>query len=422
MEVNQDVNLLINAFDTFKRASSTLESQYKGLEERIEELNLELEEKNNYLTSILEGLPLGVLVTDSDGRIECANKSAFAIIEESLEGVVGRELNDLLPWMDRLHTDDHVAAGEGQGDREVDIETRAQGRGRRKSVAVNRTVLTNLQGVKSGLLVVLRDISEMKRMREVMQRDKRLKAMGEMAASIAHQIRNPLASIELFASLLDDSAIEQAKRESFAKEIVAAVKTLNTTLSNMLLFANSSTPQKDVVTVEGLLSETLDICKYIMKERGTRIEVIHEVPEISVSVDKELMKQALLNLIMNGIEALGEDGVGVVSLQTGLDEEGVHISVCDDGRGIPEEFMDKIFDPFFTMRARGTGLGLTVVNNIIKAHGGLLEVESREGEGTQFDITLPEAASDEVNCGVGAPAEAVLRHTPAGGREMLRSL
>ncbi|MFQ5328800.1 MAG: nitrogen regulation protein NR(II) [Thermodesulfobacteriota bacterium] len=420
MEVNQDVNLLINAFDTFKRASSTLESHYKGLEERIEELNLELEEKNNYLTSILEGLPLGVLVTDSDGRVECANRSAFAILEEPLEGVVGRGLDDLLPWVERLHPDDHVAAGEEEGDIEIDIETRARGRGRRKSVAVNRTVLTNLQGVKSGLLVVLRDISEMKRMREVMQRDKRLKAMGEMAASIAHQIRNPLASIELFASLLDDSAIERVKRESFAKEIVAAVKTLNTTLSNMLLFANSSIPQKDDVTVEGLLAETLDICKYIMKERGTRIEVPHEVPDISVSVDKELMKQALLNLIMNGIEALGEEGEGVVSLHTVLDEEGVHIRVCDDGRGIPKEFMDKIFDPFFTMRARGTGLGLTVVNNIIKAHGGLLEVESTAGEGTQFDITLPEAAYDEARSGVGV--EAVARHPLTGGREMSRSL
>ncbi len=406
MELNQDVNLLISAFDTFKRASSTLESHYKGLEERIEELNLELEEKNNYLTSILEGLPLGVLVMNSGERIECANKAACAILEEPSEELMGRGVYDILPRGETFHPGTPAATREEKGDIEIEIKARANGRRRRKSVAVNSTVLTNLRGVRSGLLVVLRDISEMKRMREVMQRDKRLKAMGEMAASIAHQIRNPLASIELFASLLDDNGIEKGKRERFTKEIVTAVKTLNTTLSNMLLFANSSRLQKEVVAVEELLSETLDICKYIMKDRETRIRVSNEIPDLSISIDKELMKQALLNLIMNGIDALGEGGEGVVSLQAGRDEEGIHIRVCDNGRGIPEECLDKIFDPFFTTRAKGTGLGLTVVNSIVKAHGGLLEVESTVGEGTVFDITLPEAASIEDNRGAELEAAA----------------
>ncbi|MCP3678538.1 MAG: PAS domain-containing protein [Deltaproteobacteria bacterium] len=400
MELNQDVNLLISAFDTFKRASSTLESHYRGLEERIEELNLELEEKNNYLTSILEGLPLGVLVMDSGERIECANKAACAIVEEPSGELMGRGIYDILPRSETFHPATPAATREEKGDIEIEIKARANGKVKRKSVAVNSTVLTNLRGVRSGLLVVLRDISEMKRMREVMQRDKRLKAMGEMAASIAHQIRNPLASIELFASLLDDNGIEKGKREGFTKEIVTAVKTLNTTLSNMLLFANSSRPQKKLVTVDEFLSETIAICKYIMKDRGTRIRVRNGVPDLSISIDKELMKQALLNLIMNAIDALGEeDDDGVISLLTDLDEEGIHIRICDNGRGIPVECLDKIFDPFFTTRAKGTGLGLAVVNSIVKAHGGFLEVESTVGEGTVIDITLPEAASVEDNLG-----------------------
>jgi len=372
MAVGRDVSLLMDAFDAFRKASITMEEYYRVIEKRVEELNLELAEKNNYLTTILEGLPVGVIVTNIDGRIESVNNTACTIMGETSRGLIGKRLEE------------RIALEDGE------FETTITGGDKRKKVvSISSTTLKNLQGLEVGRLIVLKDVSELKRLREASQRDKRLAAMGEMAASIAHQIRNPLGSIELFASLLNEGLSKDEERQRFSKEIIHAVKTLNNVLSNMLLFANNSKPIKGVVSIEELVEETVGICRFLILDKAVRIEVSHTTPDVSLLGDRELLKQAILNLIINGIEAVKVREEGVVSIVSRVDRDGIHIMVSDNGCGIPEMLLDKVFDPFFTTKPKGTGLGLTVANNIIKAHGGFIEVEAREGEGTTFDITLP---------------------------------
>lgn len=391
------MNLLIEAFDTFRKASMSLEGYYKGLEKRVEELNMELAEKTNYLTGIVEGLPVGIIVTGVSGRIETVNSAACAILGSTAGGLKGRNLEDA-----GVAPQDGRARGPG-GDidggviygrlSEVETETVITGRdGRKRVVTLNSTALENLCGRSTGRLIVLKDVSEVKRLRESAQRDKRLAAMGEMAASLAHQIRNPLGSIDLFASLLSEELSGDEARQRLSKEIVHAVKTLNNTLSNMLLFANNSRPFKTIVFVKELLDETAGMCGFLIQD-SVRIETRCEAPAAYIFVDRELMKQALSNLVMNGVEALtGREG-GAVSITALKHSDSVHILVSDNGCGIPRECLDKVFDPFFTTKSKGTGLGLTIVNNIVKAHGGVIEAESpmgNGGEGATFEIILPE--------------------------------
>ncbi|MBI5683235.1 MAG: PAS domain S-box protein [Deltaproteobacteria bacterium] len=376
-----DVSALISAFNTFESASRTLESYYKGLEKRVEDLNLELAEKNNYLTGLIEALPVGIIVTDNSGRIATVNKLACSILEKAPELLAEEKIENIAGALDRLLMN---------GKRCMEYETVMTGMdSKKKTISISATILKNLEGYEAGSLIVLKDISEIKRLRESVERDKRLKAMGEMAASIAHQIRNPLGSIELFASILDEDLNDNNASQRFAKEIIHAVKALNNTLSNMLLFANNSRPFKVEVGVDEIIKDTIDTCKFLFIDRNLDIDAGCSGPDIKLSLDKELLKQALLNLIMNGAEAIDNRESGKISIISRQDKDSIHIIVSDNGCGIPENDLEEIFNPFFTLKPKGTGLGLTVVNNIIKAHGGIITLESSIGKGTTFDIALP---------------------------------
>ncbi|MEE9543296.1 MAG: ATP-binding protein [Thermodesulfobacteriota bacterium] len=388
-DVNPDVNLLLDAFNTFKKASSTLENSYKVLEMRAEELDLELKEKNNFLTSVMEGLPVGVLVTDDAGIIRSVNNSACLILSETEDELIEAGFQGKLKALDSAFafdlSDKHLKAME-TGDEQVTIKT---GDNEKKTITINATVLTNLQGERTGYLLVIRDISEIKRLRESSQRDKRLSAMGEMAASIAHQIRNPLGSIELFASLLKNELSGNEESQKFAGEIIHAVRTLNNTLSNMLLFANTSSPRKSSVSLDEFVLDIQGVFHFLMVDRSVSFEVVNEAAGLDILMDRELMKQALLNLIINGSDAVADIDSASVALSIKRAHGKMQFSVTDNGTGIAEGDADKVFNPFFTSKARGTGLGLTVVSNIVKSHGGFIDLESTSENGTTFSITLP---------------------------------
>ena len=393
MEVNPDVNLLLDAFKTFKKASSTLENSYKVLEKRVEELDLELKEKNNFLTSIMEGLPVGVLVTDDSGIIRSVNNSACQILAEAEDTLIEAGFQEKLKALDgrgAFELSKTQIKSKDAGDDQITIMTND---GKKKTITINATVLRNLQGERTGCLLVIRDISEIKRLRESSQRDKRLSAMGEMAASIAHQIRNPLGSIELFASLLNNELSGDVKNQKHAKEIVHAVRTLNNTLSNMLLFANTSSPRKTSVELDEFVLDIQGITRFLTVENPVSFEVVNEAAGCTIEMDRELMKQAILNLIINGSDAVADKEDGAITLSIRRVHDKLQFSVHDSGVGISEADVDKVFNPFFTSKASGTGLGLTVVSNIVNSHGGFIDLESAPEKGTTFSITLPMEAA-----------------------------
>lgn len=374
-------DLLNIAFDTFKKASETLEKQYAVLEKRAEALNLELEEKNKYLDGILQNLPVGVIVTDIDAKIITMNKTAADIAGNSN---ANRNITDVIPF---LHAD---YFSEGML---PEMEGELTANGHAKSIIVAAAPMKDTREKLHGWLVILKDNTELKRLKESAERNKRLAAMGEMAASIAHQIRNPLGSIELFASVLRDELSGDAEKSNLAVHISTAVSTLNNILSNMLFFANQSMPVFAPVSINKILDETLAFAEYLKKGKsGIVIERLYQAKNsIEFFGDSELLKQAFLNIIANAIQSMdrnGELAIGT-SVETHSNAHLLKISFADTGSGIPDEMIDRIFDPFFTTKQRGTGLGLAIVNNIIKAHDGIIEVESSPNKGTTFHIILP---------------------------------
>lgn len=374
-------DLLSIAFDTFKKASETLEKQYAVLEKRAEALNLELEEKNKYLDGILQNLPVGVIVTDIDARIITMNKTAEDIAGDSK---ANHNITDVIPFLYADYFSKSILP---------EMEGELAANGHAKSIIVAAAPMKDTKEKLHGWLVILKDNTELKRLKESAERNKRLAAMGEMAASIAHQIRNPLGSIELFASVLRDELSGDAEKSNLAAHISTAVSTLNSILSNMLFFANQSMPVFAPVSINKILDETLAFAEYLKKGKsGIVIERLYQAKNsIEFFGDSELLKQAFLNIVANAIQSM--DGNGRLAIDASVETHSsvslVKISFSDTGSGIPMEVIDKIFDPFFTTKERGTGLGLAIVNNIIKAHEGGIEVESKKGVGTRIDIILP---------------------------------
>jgi two-component system sensor histidine kinase FlrB len=231
----------------------------------------------------------------------------------------------------------------------------------------------------------------MKRLEEQAERNTRLAAMGEMAARIAHEIRNPLGSIELFASILQrEIADENQKR--LVNHISSGVKNLNHVISNLLTFTRQPKPVFKEIDLHKFLDDLLQFGEFLMDKNNIGLEREYYPSHLSALGDEELLKQVFLNIIRNAVQAM-PDG-GVLKVKTGMGKKGrnaqyIEIKILDTGAGIEKDNLDKIFNPFFTTRDKGTGLGLAIVHTIIESHKGIIEVESEVGKGTAFTILLP---------------------------------
>lgn len=229
--------------------------------------------------------------------------------------------------------------------------------------------------------------AELAEKNRAVERTRRLAAMGEMAARIAHEIRNPLGSMAIFATLLERELADEPDKAKLAEHINKGIKTLDNLLSNMLLFAGS--PEAKLKPVE--LNDIVDDAILLAGDRGkagVEIRASYRGRK-RVMADPNLLRQLFLNLIINALDAVEEDGRIGISVDTETEEGGVVIKVSDNGRGIPREEIDRIFDPFFSTKERGTGLGLAIVSAVVDAHMGRLDVQSEPGKGTTFTLGIP---------------------------------
>ncbi len=236
----------------------------------------------------------------------------------------------------------------------------------------------------------IEDLSEeLAEKNRAMERNRRLAAMGEMAAKIAHEIRNPLGSMAIFASLLERELAGEEDKRKLAQHITKGVKTLDTLLSNMLLFAASP----------GAHKARVDICEVV--EESISSTLGHEKPGVKIKTefigrteiiaDRLQLRQLFLNLFLNSLDALDEGGTLHIRTKVadGRGHGYLEVQVSDNGRGIPEESLDRVFDPFFSTKERGTGLGLAIVAAVVHAHDGFIDVSSEAGKGTVFIVSLP---------------------------------
>jgi Amt family ammonium transporter len=223
----------------------------------------------------------------------------------------------------------------------------------------------------------------------------KLAALGKLSAGIAHEIRNPLTSIKILIHSLADPDASDAAREKDLKVIEAEIERVNKIIRQFLDFARPRPPSLEPADARGLIAETLDLAGYEIESQGVELEREDENDLPPVAMDREQMKQVLLNLILNALQAMPRGGK--LTIQTALRDfarEGaagraVEIRVKDTGGGIPAEIQNRIFEPFFSTKEEGIGLGLSVAQRIVEEHGGRIRVESLEGQGTAFSVLLP---------------------------------
>lgn len=226
---------------------------------------------------------------------------------------------------------------------------------------------------------------------EQLRRAERLSTLGELAAEIAHEIRNPLASIKGTAEILQDSATPQSRRKEFSQLMLDEVNRLNRVVANFLELARFRRLRREKASINDLLWRMLRLIDLQLgrKNIAARTHFTPELPELSLDVSQ--IEQAVLNVLLNAVGAMPEGGALELAtkLETRDRAEVIVVEITDTGAGIAPEHLPHIFDPFFTTKSDGTGLGLPIVRRILKAHGGSVEISSKTGHDTRVNLTLP---------------------------------
>ncbi len=218
-----------------------------------------------------------------------------------------------------------------------------------------------------------------------LQRSKRLAALGEMAAGIAHEIRNPLAAIHLYARMLVEDLPSGSETGQTAGKIADAVRGLNAIVSDVLAFARELRPRPMPLRVIEVFRRAVDAHRPALDAAKVSVRYAMEPEDLLLVADSDLLHQALLNLLRNSVEA----GATAVALSACVEDGMIMLGVRDNGPGIADEAIDRIFNPFFTTRDTGTGLGLAIVHRIIDAHGGVIRVSNTADGGASFELLLP---------------------------------
>ena len=382
-------DLLTRAFRDFDQAATVLQQSYDALTTRLQQMDLELaqtnaslrehlretEEMRAHVTAVLESLDTGVIVADSQDVVVRCNHSTEQLLGVPQAQLRGRQASAVLAEIRKDHGEYPLVLPSGV------------------TIALSQTDLTDESGNLIGKLVLIHDVTRIRQLEDRLQRRNRLEAMGQMVGSIAHEIRNPLGSVELFASMLRKDLRDQPQLRSYAEHISMAVQSMDQLLSNLLVYTRPDCSRLRWHDTEVLIREVLTLASHAIPPDtvDVRCEVHQLVPKLWCDGPK--MKQVLLNLVLNAVQAMPKGGTLTLTACPSPPEiqemPAVHITVSDTGTGIPAELQSRVFDPFFTTKDQGTGLGLAIVHALVEAHHGRIDVESRPGHGTSFVITLP---------------------------------
>ncbi len=232
--------------------------------------------------------------------------------------------------------------------------------------------------------------AELSEKNRLLERRNRLAALGEMAAGMAHEIRNPLGGIQLYASLLSKDVADRRDSLELVRKISGGVKRLEGIVGQVLQFTRELNVQPVAVDLPEVIEQAVEYASQAMQERNVRCVVDGPRP-MPAKVDPLLFGQAVLNLLLNATEAIGHDGQVQVTFgppPAGADATQFHLTVVDSGPGISPNALDRIFNPFFTTKETGTGLGLAIVHRVIEAHDGAITAQNQPGGGARFEIRI----------------------------------
>ena len=357
------------------------------------------------LFQILDSFAIGVVVLDDKDQLTMANDSARQLLPEIPPGYTSLDFIEVLK--DRPKLQELVKAATRQGVYRQDIEHDLGRPGDPWPVRVTTLPLKDPQKRTTGTLLLVHDVREAVRIERQMRTAERLSALGTLAAAMAHEIRNPLEAMNLNLALLERSLVSPVpqargseKTGKYMKILESEISRLGSIVENFLSFARPSDAPTGELRVDVLLRQIVDLLANQAKSRNVNLDLSTEENLTVVGIE-DLLKQAFLNLMINSLEAMPGGGSLRIRAEAvrqqaadGKAADLVTVSIRDTGVGVPPEQLARLFDPYFTTRPKGTGLGLTIVHRVIDEHHGRIRVASVPGEGTTFTVELPMLTPD----------------------------
>ena len=390
---------LKDAFNLFNSMSAQLSQSYEFLESKVEELSGELAEVSyqrmqelaekeriaERLESLLHMLPGGILLLDGGGRIRECNPAAHALLLPSNAdntALLGRL------WRDVITTSFSPKPDDGHEISLVD--------GRRVSLQ------TASLGSEPGQIILITDQTETRKLQESLSQHQRLSSMGNMVASLAHQIRTPLSAAMLYGANLRNKKLTETARDSFQNKLVSRLQDLEQQVNDMLLFAKSGKQAVvEPVSINKLIEQAKQAIEPQTLQAGATVNLHFCKQDCEILGNATALSGAIQNLIHNSLTVIKSDAV--IDISAYCKDEHAYISVRDNGQGISAELADKIFEPFYTSRSQGTGLGLAVVKSVTNAHQGEVRLLSQPGEGAHFCLKIPKLINSQSVAGINKP-------------------
>jgi two-component system, sensor histidine kinase FlrB len=388
--------LLQTAFRSFDEAAQTLQQSYHALTARVERMDVELAHSNEalrrqlceneamraYLNGILESLSTGVLVVDDREIIARSNHAAEAILGATDATLRDRAASEVLRALGLSVCDRPQRFGQAV-------------------VSISQVPMRNVSGGRSSHLILIQDVTRLYQLEEQLQRKDRLAAMGELIGRIAHEIRNPLGSVELFSSMLQRDLPKSSPAKRYAEQISQAVQSMDRLLANLLVYTRPARMDRGWYLAERVIGDSMKLAAHAITKVPVevRVDLDQDIP--SLWCHEGQLNQVIVNLVVNAVQAMPYGGLLTIRLhkepsQT-LGTAAVRLTVSDTGLGIDPEYRSRMFDPFFTTKDEGTGLGLAIVHSIVEAHQGRIDIESTIKQGSTFAIILPHPSTTSVS-------------------------
>jgi two-component system sensor kinase FixL len=339
------------------------------------------------LQSVIDSAVDGIITIDAKGRIESFNRGAERLFGYSGSQVIGRNVSMLMPSPYHEEHDGYLAAYLTSGKAKI-IGTGREVAGLRRdgsTFPIHLSVGEMIVGGERKFTGIIHDLAARVRMEEQLREKTALARLGEMAAVIAHEVKNPLAGVRGAIQVIGGRLPPDSKDALMIKEIVTRIDALNDLMKDLLLFARPPQPRPAMVEIGALVAATAEFLSDDPAIKNVEVKVDGSVPPIVA--DAELLKIVFVNLLVNGAHAM--QGRGTIRVSLASIGDTCQIAIGDSGPGIPVEIREKIFAPFFTTKARGTGLGLVTAKRLVEAHRGSISVECPPGGGTTVTVLLP---------------------------------
>lgn len=376
---------LKDAFNLFSSMSAQLSQSYEFLESKVEELSGELAEVSyqrmqeladkeriaERLESLLHMLPGGILLLDGEGRIRECNPAASALLlpnENESDLLLGKL------WREVIATSFSPKPDDGHEISLVD--------GRRVSLQ------TASLGSEPGQIILITDQTETRKLQESLSQHQRLSSMGNMVASLAHQIRTPLSAAMIYGEHLQNEELQPEQREKFANKMMQRLHHLEHQIRDMLIFARGEAPLNDDMALSQLLHDWQEALEIPLQQHSATCEFQVNKVDVHIHCNRDALIGALMNLVNNALEACGQGAELHVRVNVSAQFQ-VNIEIEDNGPGFTREINDQILQPFFTTKSNGTGLGLAVVQAIARAHYGEFSINSAGSQGAIASFRLP---------------------------------